>query len=54
VVAELIEGLIESSGLDWTYLRSGMMTENALRWWRRRFVPATCAVAVPFRSGRAD
>jgi uncharacterized protein YbjT (DUF2867 family) len=31
--AELIEQLIESSGLEWTFLRPGMFALNALGWW---------------------
>lgn len=31
--AELIETLIERSGLDWTFLRPGMFALNALGWW---------------------
>lgn len=31
--AELIERLIENSGLDWTFLRPGMFALNALGWW---------------------
>ena len=31
--AELIEHLIEASGLDWTFLRPGMFALNALGWW---------------------
>src|ERR1700722_9839920 len=32
-LAELIERLIETSGLEWTFLRPGMLAANALRWW---------------------
>jgi uncharacterized protein YbjT (DUF2867 family) len=32
-VAERIERLIETSGLEWTFLRPGMFAANALRWW---------------------
>jgi uncharacterized protein YbjT (DUF2867 family) len=32
-LAEQIERLIESSGLQWTFLRPGMFAANALRWW---------------------
>lgn len=32
-VAERIEQLIESSGLEWTFLRPGIFAANALRWW---------------------
>ncbi|HEY2017773.1 MAG TPA: NAD(P)H-binding protein [Bryobacteraceae bacterium] len=33
VLAERIERLIETSGLEWTFLRPGMFAANALRWW---------------------
>ena len=32
-VGEQIERLIESSGLQWTFLRPGMFAGNALGWW---------------------
>src|SRR6185437_4048201 len=32
-LAEQIEQLIETSGLQWTFLRPGMLAENARRWW---------------------
>jgi uncharacterized protein YbjT (DUF2867 family) len=32
-LAEHIERLIETTGLQWTYLRPGMFAANALRWW---------------------
>jgi len=32
-LAEQIERLIETSGLQWTFLRPGMFAGNALRWW---------------------
>ena len=32
-LAEQIERLIESSGLQWTFLRPGMFAGNALGWW---------------------
>ena len=32
-LAEKVERLIESSGLQWTFLRPGMFAANALRWW---------------------
>src|SRR5579864_8325795 len=32
-LAEQIERLIESSGLQWTFLRPGMFAANALLWW---------------------
>src|SRR5689334_25358926 len=31
--AELVERLIESSGLEWTFLRPGMFASNAVGWW---------------------
>lgn len=30
---EQIERLIETSGLEWTFLRPGMFAANALKWW---------------------
>ena len=32
-LAELIESMIEDSGLEWVFLRPGMFAANALRWW---------------------
>jgi len=32
-IGEQIERLIESSGLQWTFLRPGMFARNALGWW---------------------
>jgi uncharacterized protein YbjT (DUF2867 family) len=32
-LAELIERMIEGSGLEWAFLRPGMFATNALRWW---------------------
>lgn len=32
-VAEQIERMIETSGMQWTFLRPGMFAGNALRWW---------------------
>jgi len=32
-MTEQIEGAIETSGLRWTFLRSGMFAANALHWW---------------------
>jgi uncharacterized protein YbjT (DUF2867 family) len=32
-LAELIERMIEDSGLEWVFLRPGMFATNALRWW---------------------
>src|SRR5205823_6238828 len=31
--AELMEGLIANSGLEWTFLRPGMFAGNAVGWW---------------------
>lgn len=31
--AELVERLIQTSGLQWTFLRPGMFATNALGWW---------------------
>jgi uncharacterized protein YbjT (DUF2867 family) len=31
--AELVERLIQTSGLEWTFLRPGMFALNALGWW---------------------
>lgn len=31
--AELVERLIEASGLQWTFLRPGMFASNAVGWW---------------------
>src|SRR5882757_3014541 len=33
---EQIERLIETSGLQWTFLRPGMFTANALSWWAQQ------------------
>jgi uncharacterized protein YbjT (DUF2867 family) len=33
VMVEQIEQLIQTSGLEWTFLRSGMFAANALGWW---------------------
>lgn len=33
LVTEQIERLIETSGLQWTFLRPGMFAANAVRWW---------------------
>jgi uncharacterized protein YbjT (DUF2867 family) len=33
---EQIERLIEASGLEWTFLRPGMLASNALFWWAPR------------------
>jgi uncharacterized protein YbjT (DUF2867 family) len=32
-LAEKVERVIESSSLEWTFLRPGMFAGNALRWW---------------------
>jgi uncharacterized protein YbjT (DUF2867 family) len=43
-MAERIERLIETSGLEWTFLRAGMFAGNARHFWGRKFAPATsCA-----------
>ena len=43
-VAERIERLIETSGVEWTFLRAGMFAGNARHFWGSRFAPATsCA-----------
>ena len=31
--AERVERAIESSGIEWTFLRPGMFSANSLRWW---------------------
>ena len=50
-MVEQIERLIETSGLQWTFLRPGMFAANACAGGRRRFAPAmSCAgrmLAVP-------
>ena len=33
VMVEQIERLIETSGVEWTFLRPGMLAANALGWW---------------------
>ena len=33
VMVEQIEQLIETSGVEWTFLRPGMLAANALGWW---------------------
>jgi uncharacterized protein YbjT (DUF2867 family) len=35
-LGEQIERLIETSGLQWTFLRPGMFALNALRWWAQQ------------------
>ena len=32
-LTEHIEQLIEASGLEWTFLRPGMLAANSVRWW---------------------
>jgi uncharacterized protein YbjT (DUF2867 family) len=39
VQTEQIERMIESSGLEWTYLRPGMLASNSRHWW----APQICA-----------
>jgi uncharacterized protein YbjT (DUF2867 family) len=36
LIAEEIERRIESSGVQWTFLRPGMFASNALEWWARQ------------------
>jgi uncharacterized protein YbjT (DUF2867 family) len=36
IQTEQIEKMIETSGLDWTFLRPGMLASNALYWWARQ------------------
>lgn len=33
---EQFERIIETSGLDWTFLRPGMLASNSLNWWARQ------------------
>ncbi len=33
---EQIESMIETSGLDWTFLRPGMLASNSQHWWARQ------------------
>lgn len=33
ILHEEIEGFIQQSGIEWTYLRPGMLASNALVWW---------------------
>ena len=35
-MVEQIEQLIETSGLEWTFLRPGMFAANALSWWAQQ------------------
>jgi uncharacterized protein YbjT (DUF2867 family) len=49
VLAEMIERTIETSGLEWTFLRPGMFAANALRWWAPR-IRAGAVVRWPFLS----
>jgi uncharacterized protein YbjT (DUF2867 family) len=48
-LAELIERLIETSGLEWTFLRPGMFAANALRWWAPQ-IRADTVVRWPYLS----
>jgi uncharacterized protein YbjT (DUF2867 family) len=48
-LAEQIERLIETSGLEWTFLRPGMFAANALRWWAPR-IRAGAVVRWPYLS----
>ena len=49
-VGEQIERLIESSGLEWTFLRPGMFAANALWWWVPQFRAGGDAVRWPYLS----
>lgn len=44
-----IEELIERSGVEWTFLRPGMLAGNALRWWAPR-IRAGDAIRWPYLS----
>jgi uncharacterized protein YbjT (DUF2867 family) len=46
---EQIERMIETSGLDWTFLRPGMLASNSLHWWARQ-IRASEAVRWPYLS----
>ena len=35
---EQIERMIETSGLDWTFLRPGMLASNSRHWWARQIL----------------
>lgn len=48
-LAELIERLIETSGLEWTFLRPGIFAANALRWWAPQ-IRADAVVRWPYLS----
>jgi uncharacterized protein YbjT (DUF2867 family) len=48
-LAELIERLIEMSGLEWTFLRPGIFAANALRWWAPQ-IRADAVVRWPYLS----
>jgi uncharacterized protein YbjT (DUF2867 family) len=48
-LAERIEQLIETSGLEWTFLRPGMFATNALRWWAPQ-IRADAIVRWPYLS----
>ncbi len=43
-----IERLIQSSGLQWTFLRPGMFAANALRWWAPRIRAGADVVRWPY------
>src|SRR5205814_5179532 len=47
VLSEEIERQIESSGLQWTFLRPGMFAANALDWWAPQ-IPAGDVVRWPY------
>ena len=46
-MVEQIERLIETSGLQWTFLRPGMFAANALSWWASQ-IRAGAAVRWPY------
>ena len=50
--AELLERLIETSGVEWTFLRPGMFALNALGWWAPQ-IRAGDVVRWPCLRGRA-
>src|SRR6266581_849159 len=52
---EQIERLIETSGLEWTFLRPGMFAANALSWWVQQIRARRCrALAASRRSYSPD
>ena len=49
-LAEELERTIETSGLEWTFLRPGMFAPNALRWWAADSRGRSRALALALRS----